>query len=82
MRAGYRPDSVGCSTAIKLSMKRVSVNTAVPFRVVPVGHAVLMPRHRCTEAGLLDEHGFIEWDKILSVETCGQLKKIRMCVKT
>ena len=74
VRAGQDPDAIHSSTAIHLSHKVKAVNILIKIRAVPVGHAILMPGDRRTNAGLLDKQRLIKRRKVRAIDGLGDFE--------
>ena len=68
VRAGHDPQPVGRRAAVELAHEVEAVGAAVELRAVPVRPAVLVPRHRPAEAGLLDPHRLVERHEVVAVD--------------
>ena len=69
--ARHRPHRVGGRAAVEHGLKGESMDFLIPRRAVPVSDAILVPGNRGTEAGFLDENGFVERNKIITMDGSG-----------
>ena len=78
--AGHDPQRIGRSGGVNLNLIIETVYAFVPLRGIPVGDAVLMPRDRSAEPGLLDEDYIIEGYEIVTIDRRGNGQQLRMAI--
>ena len=79
--AGHHPERVLRRRRMQLRHVVEAVDVLVPLGMPPVRRAVLMPRHRCAEARLLDPDGIRERREVRAVQALGGAQQIRVAVQ-
>ena len=81
VRSRHDPETARRRRGIELHLEVEAVDAFVPVRRTPVGDAVLVPRHRTAETGLLDEDRVGEGHEVVAVDRRGDLEEERVAVE-
>ena len=75
---GNHPDAIGGGAAIQLRHEVEAVAGLVEVRTIPVRGAILMPRHRGAQPGILDEDGLVEGCEVVAVDLGRHRQQLRV----
>ena len=71
MAARNDPDAVDCGAAVDLAHEVKAVNIWIKIFAVPMGVAVLMPRHRSAESCVFYKYTFMERCEVVAMNRLG-----------
>src|SRR5579872_3670920 len=82
MRSRDDPQSVGGVASIELRHEVEPVSSLVQLGTLPVRPAILMPRDRAAEPGLLYPYRLVERSEVGTVDRFGDFQQLRMAIET